>query len=109
MLSDWIQTTVEWWSEVDPGLLPETLQLTWPWARGLGAVSCWAPEPPPRPATSLGLGLEAAVNLFPIPASATLWWWQSAWVTVCGTWSPLFGWPEEPEGQLGWIPSSLQR
>ena len=30
------------------------------------------------------------------------------WVTVCQTWSPLFGWTEETEGQLDWVPGSLR-
>ncbi|KAM7234365.1 hypothetical protein CapIbe_014523, partial [Capra ibex] len=27
---------------------------------------------------------------------------------VCQTWSPLFGWPQETEGQLGWVLGSLR-
>ena len=37
----------------------------------LGPMSCRAPEPSLRPSTSLGPGLEAVVNLFPILVSAT--------------------------------------
>ena len=51
---------------MDPGLLPETLQLIGLGPRAGGCVR-WAPEPPPRPATSLGLGLEAAEKLSPFP------------------------------------------
>ena len=29
-------------------------------------------------------------------------------VTVCATWSPPFGRPEETEGRLGWLPGSLK-
>ena len=51
---------------MDPGLLPEALQLS-PW----GTVLCRAPEPSPKPPTSLDPSFVAAVNLSPILVSVT--------------------------------------
>ena len=56
----------------------------------------------------LGPGLEAAVNLSPIPASATLMAAAVYMARSLRDLALLFGRPEDPEVQLGpWAPGSL--
>ena len=60
----------------------------------------------PRPPTSSGPGLEAAVNLSPIPPlrpNSGLYLGRNLWDLV-----PPVRRPEETEGQLSWAPGSLR-
>ena len=81
-------------------------QVSWRSRDQAGTVSCRAPEPSPRPPTSLGPGLESSEPL-PHPYICDLI--AEAICLGCSLWNLVntFRWPEETEGHLGWVPGSL--
>ena len=97
----WVESEVRGRFRSSPG----GPQLTQPWVRrvSLRALGTdWGLHPaglqgPHQDRPLAGPGLEAVLNVSPIPVSETYWQWPAVWVTVCEIWSPHLGCLRRPK------------